>query len=117
PALAYRFRGGGRAPTRTGEVSGGLPLSPRSTGAWYDPRALPLTPIWPGFLADTALLTLLWLALLVGPGAVRRAIRRRTRLCSACGYDLRPTPAAPACPECGTPTPAGRPLPTRPDVP
>jgi hypothetical protein len=33
----------------------------------------------------------------------QRRIRKRRGLCEQCGYDLRGSPAANACPECGTP--------------
>ncbi|HYE62070.1 MAG TPA: hypothetical protein VD997_08735 [Phycisphaerales bacterium] len=59
-ALTYRFSGLGTGVATTGKVTGGLELPPRSTGAWYDPRALPCTPYVPGFAANTALAAVVW---------------------------------------------------------
>lgn len=61
-------------------------------------RIIPLTPMWPGFLADTALFAglfgLPWFV-----GSTRRAWRRRRGVCVRCGYERR---GAERCPECGT---------------
>jgi hypothetical protein len=53
--------------------------------------------------AVTALLPALWLALFArGTWTARRVTRRkRGGLCTHCGYDLRGTPGAARCPECG----------------
>ncbi len=66
-------------------------------------RVIPLAPIWLGFAVDTLFYGLAWvvlIALVVGPGALRRASRRRRGRCLRCAYDLRGIPAG-ACPECG----------------
>ena len=84
------------------------------------PRILPLRPIWPGFAINTifyaALLWGLWLVFCVGPGFVRRRIRRGRGQCLHCGYDLRGQPpeagASGKCPECGD-TMSVRPLTSR----
>ena len=54
-------------------------------------------------VALTALFPAAWLALWAhAVHCTRRATRRHRRgLCPACGYDLRGTPAAERCPECG----------------
>lgn len=71
----------------------------------------PYRPIWPGFLVNTALFSMSWLFVLLVPGAVRRARRRRAGRCVACGYDRRGLADAVApCPECGA-TPSPRPTP------
>ena len=82
-------------------VRGGLPLSritPNSTTATF--RALPLVPIWPGLLADSAIFAGGWAVLLPIGLALRRESRRRRGLCPACAYDLEHRMDA-GCPECG----------------
>ena len=66
-----------------------------------DRGALPLIPIWPGLLANTAIFAVPWLLLALTIPAARRSLRRRRGLCPRCAYDLRATPAASPCPECG----------------
>lgn len=66
-------------------------------------RVIPLAPIWLGFTVDALFYGAAWgvlLALVVGPGALRRALRRRRGRCLRCAYDLRGIPEG-ACPECG----------------
>lgn len=63
-------------------------------------QALPLRPIWPGFLIDTFFYAALWLGMIVGLGAARRTLRTRRGLCPMCKYDLRGC-NEPGCPECG----------------
>ena len=72
---------------------------------FFDARALPLRPIWPGFAINTIFYaTILWL-LIPGPFVLRRYIRRKRGLCVACGYDLRHAEHD-ACPECGAAIPS-----------
>lgn len=67
-------------------------------------RALPLAPIWGGFLADSGLFAgSWWLALTaLGRGVAfgRRLLAARTGRCPRCRYDLKGV-LAPGCPECG----------------
>ena len=64
-------------------------------------RLLPWRPMWPGFAINTLFYAaILWL-LFPGSLALRRFIRRKRRLCAACGYDLRGADHE-RCPECGT---------------
>lgn len=65
-------------------------------------RKIPLTPMWPGFLADTVLYGLVWWVFLLALAAWIRRRRRRAGLCVHCRYDLRATPPGLPCPECGT---------------
>jgi hypothetical protein len=79
-------------------VDGGLQL-PRDGD--FDPRALPLTPVWPGFAADVLLWAgacwmMMWLA-----GAMRRRYRRWRHRCLYCGYSHEGLPLRAVCPECG----------------
>lgn len=66
---------------------------------------LALSPIWPGFLANTAIYASAWFILfaVVRHPAHRRQSRIRQGLCLRCGYDVK---AQPACPECGLGMPA-----------
>lgn len=77
------------------------PLSPYIT-VWTGPqeRQLPIRPIWTGFALNTVLFAAPVLALLLIPGPLRRARRRRRGQCERCSYDLRGTPALAPCPEC-----------------
>jgi hypothetical protein len=56
-----------------------------------------------GFAANTLLSAAAAGVLVVAPGALRRARRRRSGRCVACGY---PLPGSSRCPECGVPAPA-----------
>jgi hypothetical protein len=64
---------------------------------WTD--AIPARIVWKGLAVDTAVYSIVAAAVFFGPGAVRRARRRRRGWCVRCGYDLRG--AAGPCPECG----------------
>lgn len=77
----------------------------RDTGsAWRpsgSPRLLPLLPIWPGILVDTAVFAAIWWVLFAGVFLLRSHRRRRRGLCARCGYDLQHTHRGQLCPECG----------------
>ena len=91
-------------PTKTPMIMHGLVLNPTAMSGpspGTTVRMLPLALIWSGFLADTALYSLLWLVLLMLIVAGRRRLRSRQGCCVTCGYDLRGTPHG-QCPECGT---------------
>ena len=84
---------------------------PDVTPRWFgrsEIRALPLLPIWSGFLFNTCFYTgLLW-ACFIGPFAIRRKIRRKRGLCLKCGYDLQGVDHT-HCPECGEEIRKGKP--------
>ncbi len=81
------------AGTHTGYAYGTQP--PAGAGS---PRRIPLTPIWTGLLANTALFTLT-LFLPVRLFALIRWLRRPpAHICTTCGYD---STGFPRCPECG----------------
>jgi hypothetical protein len=62
---------------------------------------IPLRPVFPGLLVDTALFAaLLFLAGLVA-SQVRRARRFGLGRCATCGYSRRGLPSHTSCPECG----------------
>lgn len=110
---------------RSADASGGLDwicLYPTVTDPWrgalvfpgwtsshlwtHDGRILPLTPLWPGLVADT----LFWAGLIHAAPPLMMSTRRRWRLrrslCPHCAYDLRARPHVNSpCPECGK-TPA-----------
>lgn len=68
-------------------------------------RALPLHPIWPGLLIDTAFYAALWLLPLGALRTARRAYRRSRNHCPNCAYDLTgigPSHSRLTCPECGS---------------
>jgi hypothetical protein len=83
-------------------VQGGLQL-PRD--AEFNPRALPMTPLATGFIANTLLYTLLWLGMIQAVCLTRDRIRSRRDGCRKCGYPRFKLPAGSACPECGYSTP------------
>ena len=80
------------------EIKNGIQL--HSPGPRGEPRALPLRPIFPGFLIDTLFYGAIWFGLLFGFGAARRGLRKRRGLCPMCAYDLRGDLDT-GCPECG----------------
>ncbi len=65
-----------------------------------DRFALPLLPLWPGFLINTFFYALLLFIAWRLPGVLRRAVRRRGR-CVGCGYSRDGLDGGAACPECG----------------
>ena len=77
-------------------------------GGWV--RGLPLSPVWPGFAADSLLFAAVWfvmLRLFAAPARrgmawllCRKGVRRGRGCCPECGYDLRGDLEA-GCPECG----------------
>jgi len=77
-------------------------MDPNGTTTHREPRVVPLMPLFPGVLANTALYGAGWWALLLAPGAIRRRNRRRRGACVACGYDRRGIGEDTPCPECGT---------------
>jgi hypothetical protein len=65
----------------------------------YVHNPLPVRVWWTGMVTNVALFGGVWMAVLAGPGAVSRGLRRRRGGCVACGYDVR---GVVVCPECGT---------------
>jgi hypothetical protein len=87
-------------------------LAPKWLGQQNLPsrRHLPLMPVWWGFLGDTLFFAAAWYflfsVLLLIPGRIRSAVRRRYNHCPACGYDRHSIPASAPCPECGRAKPS-----------
>ncbi|MGP1346559.1 MAG: zf-TFIIB domain-containing protein [Phycisphaerales bacterium] len=70
------------------------------------PEYLPLTPIWPGFLANTAIYTAIIWALFWSVAFVRRWRHPTAVPCPKCRYDLAGIDTD-RCPECGAPIAPG----------
>jgi hypothetical protein len=94
----------GSGPVYTGFVPqrGLVAVSTPSTS--FGPTPLPLRPIWPGLLGNTAFYALLWAALWYAVAVPRRFVREVARVrsgqCVRCGYDLGYDFQS-GCPECG----------------
>ncbi|MGI9013443.1 MAG: hypothetical protein ACR2GY_04245 [Phycisphaerales bacterium] len=70
----------------------------RGTQSTYrDYRALPLRPIFPGFIINTLFYAAIWFTLFFGFTSAKRFIRKKRGRCPQCNYDLPATlqPAAP----------------------
>jgi hypothetical protein len=90
--VSYFADFGGRAETPWALDLGG------TQGPMGLPRVLPLRPILIGNAVNTVSFAAgLW-AIALGPGTLRRFIRRRRHLCQACGY---PVGESELCTECG----------------
>jgi hypothetical protein len=78
---------------------------------WRMRDALPLRPVLPGFLLNSAIHGCLACLVAITCTMIRRAYRRRCGRCADCGYDLRGIPASAdrVCPECGRPASSSRP--------
>ena len=63
--------------------------------------ALPLLPLWPGFLINTLFYALLLFLAWRTPIFARRTLPRRRGRCVGCGYDREGLGTRAACPECG----------------
>jgi len=72
--------------------------SPSYDYAWMGLRALPLRPIWTGFIVNTLFYgVIVWLVVL-GPFVLRRFLRSKRGLCKKCAY---PIGTSAVCSECG----------------
>lgn len=89
------------AKTPKASLRGGLVFVSPSRNPFLDRFALPLLPLWPGFLLNTFFYALLLFALIRTPRVLRRAVRRRGGRCDRCGYDRQGLDPDAACPECG----------------
>jgi len=69
-----------------------------------DPRIVPWMPVWPAFLANLAIWSVVGHFGLRGCTSVRSSFRRRRGLCETCGYSRRGLDSDSPCPECGTTT-------------
>ena len=67
------------------------------------PRALPLRPLWRGFIINSAFYAVIFYTVASVILWIRRIRRRSGNQCPTCGYDLKGLPNRP-CPECGAST-------------
>lgn len=79
-------------------VRGGVQL-PRDRE--FQPRALPLTPLWGGMAASSLLYAAMWFVLLASAARWRTAQRWRRGRCLRCGYPRTGLREGSLCPECG----------------
>jgi hypothetical protein len=86
------FQGPALAATRGGMLVEAPPTIPF--------RAIPIRPLWHGFLIDALFYGSIWFIILWMPLTLRRIARTRQGRCIACGYDLRYS-LSDRCPECG----------------
>ena len=94
------------ARTPRASLPGGLVVPSRSPIPGLADFALPLLPLWPGFLINTLFYALLLFGAWRLPGVLRRAVRRRRGRCVGCGYDRQGLDTDAPCPECGAWVPA-----------
>lgn len=66
-----------------------------------DYRRIPIRPIWPGFAFNVLLNACVIGPLMLVPGWVVRARRRRRGACVGCGYAMAGLAEGSRCPECG----------------
>jgi hypothetical protein len=69
-------------------------VPPGTTRYW----AFPYGPLWPGFIVDVIVFSLVIGASVESVRALRRMRRQKRRLCTACAYPLG---IGSVCPECG----------------
>lgn len=98
-----------RSMARTGAVTIHSGIWLESTNQPPSRRALPLEPIWFGFLVNTMFYAVLIAAMGIGVLRFRHWNRLRRGLCPGCTY---PIGISPICTECGVDLPAKKRLPT-----
>ncbi len=84
-------------------VTGGVEIMPPPHAPgdpWPYPVCLPLRPIWLGFLIDTIIYSMVWMALLQLKRFYQSTIRLESGLCPHCAYRLYGGTEK-GCPECG----------------
>jgi hypothetical protein len=91
---------------------GGLPISAQGAielgptqADFAQFRALPLRPLWRGFLLDSLVFGAAWFLIMpitrILARNIRAVLRRSRGRCGACGYDLTGLAEGTVCPECG----------------
>ena len=79
-----------------------VPRSVRWLNSFFFKHVLPLNPIWPGLLADTAIFASGWAMVVTSCTICVRWRRRRLGLCEVCGCAPAGRPGS-NCPECNYP--------------
>lgn len=93
-------RGGRRTDLTPGLLAHGIPLPDLITDHVNTLNdTIPIQPLFPGLLVNTALYAAITFLLLSTPSFIRRTSRKRRHACLRCGYDIQ---TLPRCPECGT---------------
>jgi hypothetical protein len=77
------------------------PLDPTYFAIVLSDRMLPMRPLWPGLLANTAIYGGAWAVLIGVPIFLRRWLRARRGGCPQCGYSREGLKVDAPCPECG----------------
>jgi len=85
---------------QTIEQSGRIELGGWMKSSPQDQRSVPMWPVWPGFLANSAIFGTAWFVLLAGPRMFRWGVRRFRGRCPRCAYNLLGNLGS-GCPECG----------------
>lgn len=103
---AFSISGGLRVwsapgPMWPAQPSTGLQVGPPPTVIYR--FALPLAPLWPGFVVNSAVYGVLLLVVIRLPGILLADRRSDRGLCAGCGYDVGATSRRGSCPECGRP--------------
>lgn len=103
PALQSNFEPVFTCDWRMGDVVCGIQRRDKSERLGKQPWAdwaLPLLPVWPGFLVNTVLYALAAWPIARSPFVLRGWFRKRRGVCPACTY---PAGTSSVCTECGTP--------------
>jgi hypothetical protein len=82
--------------SKTPRVHGGI----RLTDSW-NPRILPLRPLWPGVIANTTFFGTAAGIILLATSSARKRLRKARNQCVYCGYSRTGLHLEALCPECG----------------
>lgn len=97
---SYLLRDDGQGSEEYASRVDGVPISDFLYGPTSQARALPLVPVWPGFLINTVIFAALLFTIRLVYVTIKRRSRRKRGLCIQCAYNLSGGPHE-QCPECG----------------